>query len=1066
MSKSTAVINTLILAIALNAGVEAGERRTSVRLVDSNTLHEVQRLREAEQVKPPKLSRITEELVTGAMTPNPLAVPTPIEKNVGQGADEALFVLRGPRHAAALLPGGLAIAVFDQPLHPEAKGARRPITNVTGRPSNRVILPEVLRRPGTMVPRRGATIRGHRISLGFKNAGNRRPVAEMPLKTRVRQFTGNKPSRWFKTIPAFGRVRYPDLYRDIDLMVSAPAGRLSYAFLLGREGKIEQIEIVVDGVEKLAIDASGALVMQTLGGPLVQSPPQFAQEVDGKRMGLKGRYVLKSRNSYGFVLEDQRGDGRLVIDPSVVMTTYFGGSGNEGMLGTDAGARDFINRGFDVAIGPDGHAYVVGMTASPDFPVTGSAEINGTSDVFVTRIDPTATCDPSRVCYSVFIGGSSSERGRGIAVLPDGRAFITGHSSSADFPTSSDAVHPTRSGAGAYVARLSPDGVFERGTHLGSGAEHHPNALVHVGDDGDPGSIIVAGSARPASSGSDVTDSVFQDTHGGGTFDGFIARIELDLDAYRYFTFLGGSGRDVIMDVAQRNGQAYVVGTTTSFDFPVTVFALQTEHASAGTAVNCSGSAGEAACADLFVTRFGPDGEIVAFSTFIGDERENYARGIAVSADGRPVITGASRVPGEADTTEIFIKRLESGGGGLLQDVALPGVGADHGEEVVIDAADRAHVTGTISRQGLTTGQGAEQYHGGDSDIFYTRLPAQAGNVDYLTYLGGSGEDRGFAVAAQGDPNGNFCAMIAGATRSTDLAVLNEIQAELASAHADLLLTLVCDLQPDGDVVGDGDFYKIASPNTVRQGETVTFTIHVFNGSDFDVPARLTDSVPPGLTVSNVFGPGCNRIDNNVTCGCDPNDDAPCIGQFALQPGPNHVTIQATGSTCGRSWSNSAELTIGDFQLTTAPVDVFVACPPPPLPDPFCGDGATNGNEACDWTDSGFSGSCRFDCTIPVCGDGVIDTVIDEQCDGGANCSEECQRIEEEGFLNCTASELCAGDLVCGKGCYVAPPECLGFVDANGVCLGIQIFDDEPLCDVDFRCMPASQASWTIEDVQ
>jgi hypothetical protein len=69
----------------------------------------------------------------------------------------------------------------------------------------------------------------------------------------------------------------------------------------------------------------------------------------------------------------------------------------------------------------------------------------------------------------------------------------------------------------------------------------------------------------------------------------------------------------------------------------------------------------------------------------------------------------------------------------------------DHGEEIIVDNFNRAHVTGTVSVDGLATGFNINSYQGGLSDIFYTRITS-SGEIDYFTYIGGTGEDRGFAI--------------------------------------------------------------------------------------------------------------------------------------------------------------------------------------------------------------------------------------------------------------------------------------------------------------------------------
>lgn len=1030
MGKATQFSMRAIIAVALVTGalaqaqwVHAADKTAFERFVIGGRVARVERV---------PLERLPDNIVMrqpGAgpvsepMSPSRLSVSFPIQANVGQGPAGARFVMRSVRSAAVLMDDGFAVAAFDQDGDPEALSDTAPIVasgTRSPRPVFRSPQPldnEVARRvPAELVAgRRQPTdipVKGYRMRLRFVDAKRVTPVPEQPTKTQVRSYIGNDKSEWVPSIQAYTRVGYRGLWDGVDLTVSAPNGAFAYALRLDDGKAVDAIEIAVEGARSLEIDKRGALVMHTDRGPFVQTPPRFAKQIGGRPEKIDGRFVLKSEKSFGFAIDERDYGGPLIIDPTIVMTTYYGGTGQEGMLGTDQGSLDFINRGFDVAMGTNGNAYVVGRTASADFPITGGPEINGSIDAFVMRIDPVRGCDPSGICYAVYIGGSSSDRGRGIAVAPDGRAFITGHTSSSDFPTHGDAIHPTRSQSGGFIARLSPDGAFEVGTYVGSGSDHHPNAIVFAAAEGGESAVLIGGSARGAPTGPELT-AAFQTDFMGGQFDGFVARVDPDLESYDYFTLIGGTRRDVIADIDQRNGEAYVVGHTTSLDFPVTAYGMQTEHSRAESPDGCAEAT--PACSDAFVARFSAGGDALAFSTFLGGEMEDYARGIAVSANGQPVVVGGTRNPDEPSEASIFVKRLSSLGADLLQNMVKPGEQFDHGEEVVIDATDRAHVTGTISRDGLTTGDGSLNYQGGSSDIFYLRLPPGTDQPDYFTYLGGRGEDRGFAVAAYGDGETEFCSMIVGSTRSEDVAAVNAVQPNLAGPGADILLNVICDIPPD-IVIEDGEFFKTVSRSQVEQGENVTFTVTVLNGSDFDVPAQLVDVVPFGLTVTGLTGPGCGRVGNTVTC-----EDG-----FVLGPGATTVAITARADVCGMTLFNTAKLTVGGNEIVTAPSGVSIACQDeiPPPPPPVCGDGVVSGNE---------------------------------ECDGGLNCLPGCTIRPG----SCTASSQCGSGEVCGRGCY-GSSSCFGF-EIDGVCYGLVVSDDEILCDVDFICLNPASAVETID---
>src|SRR5439155_9806600 len=100
----------------------------------------------------------------------------------------------------------------------------------------------------------------------------------------------------------------------------------------------------------------------------------------------------------------------LVIDPTLVYSTYLGGSGDDS--------------GSSIAIDNSGNVYIAGTTASTNFPTRGAAFPNSKAlnDIFVTKIDAAG----ANIIYSTYIGGSGLDRADGIAVDSSGNAYVVG----------------------------------------------------------------------------------------------------------------------------------------------------------------------------------------------------------------------------------------------------------------------------------------------------------------------------------------------------------------------------------------------------------------------------------------------------------------------------------------------------------------------------------------------------------------------------------------------------------------------------------------------------------------
>ena len=355
----------------------------------------------------------------------------------------------------------------------------------------------------------------------------------------------------------------------------------------------------------------------------------------------------------------------------------------------------------------------------------------------------------------------------------------------------------------------------------------------------------------------------------------------------------------------------------------------------------------------------------------------------------------------------------------------------------MVDALHRAHVVGTISVDGQSTTD--QSFHGGRGDIFYTRRAAPTGDVEDFTFLGGSGDDRGFAIAAAGTSADNFCAFIAGSTDSQDVATVNPlIGGENNQGRADLLLASLCDVAPS---ITNSGFHKNAASSTVLPNGTVTYTISIDNGGDSPAPVTVRDTLPTALTATGVSGPGCGRAGNAVTC--------------ALSAGPGATAIEVTaraGSQCPATIVNTATIQVGNQTFSSAST-VQVTCPPP-----LCGNGRLDPGEQCDG-----GNHCRANCTLIQCGDHIVDP--GEQCDdgntnGGANdsCTHQCTK---QILINGTCSNggtPCAGALVCGRSC--------SFVKCSGRSIStpfgpICLFGDSFwLCSTPDTCMNREDATF------
>ena len=235
-----------------------------------------------------------------------------------------------------------------------------------------------------------------------------------------------------------------------------------------------------------------------------------------------------------------------------MFATYLGGSGDD--------------RAVAIAVDRFGNAIITGSTDSTNFPVTSAfqAKPGGGQDAFVVKFNAAG----SALVYSTYLGGRGGgagfpETGTGVVADPDGNAYVTGATSSTDFPT----WHPLNGrffggGTDAFAVKLSPGGAIVYGTFLG-GSSMDMGCAIAVGA---AGSAYIAG--YTASTDIPVVDPV-QKTN-GGILDAFVLQLAPEGDAIVFGTYLGGSNSEAGYGIAvSPGGSIYVAGQTLSYDFPL-----------------------------------------------------------------------------------------------------------------------------------------------------------------------------------------------------------------------------------------------------------------------------------------------------------------------------------------------------------------------------------------------------------------------------------------------------------------------------------------------------------------
>ena len=607
--------------------------------------------------------------------------------------------------------------------------------------------------------------------------GNPKITGESRQQGTVNYFMG-KPNEWRTGIPTYSRVRYSNLYSGIDLVFHGNNRELEYDLVVSPGSDPAQIKLRISGAENLRLDVDGNLVLKTAAGDVIQQKPRIYQRKGTSLVAVAGDYVINGKDEVGFWLGSYDRSTAVVIDPVLRYASYLTGGGDEDDGGTGI-AVDSSNRAvvagwtcsgsfpgengppipecvsafvtkldftgskmiftafvagsvfFDnvpLALDAADNIYIAGSTNGNTFgddtfkPTPGAFQgaFGGKTDAWVAKLNSSGT----KLIYATFLGGSGDERAGGIAVDSTGNAYVTGSTTSKNFPVTAGVfqreckLKNDGSCASAFVTKLNADGsralyssyLGGHGSQSGQGIALNSSGNAFVAGQTDAKDFpTTAGTVQPVAA---------------GAADAFIAQFSSSGSHLNFSTFLGGSGADGGNAIALDSfANVFVTGRTESANFPVKN-AFQP---------HCSG-----ACS--FVSKLSPSLRLV-YSTFLGSGGgSGNGTGIAVTPAGEAYVTGepgpnfpitqnafqriiGPNVFGNPRSGSIFITKFSSAG----QLIYSSYFGGElDSPRVALDRSTNAYLTGLVSFGGtipVTPGAFQEQ-RGAEEDTFVAKVVA------------------------------------------------------------------------------------------------------------------------------------------------------------------------------------------------------------------------------------------------------------------------------------------------------------------------------------------------------
>ena len=404
------------------------------------------------------------------------------------------------------------------------------------------------------------------------------------------------------------------------------------------------------------------------------------------------------------------------------------------------------------------------LSATPTLTVT-DAGGTFTGRPFVATVSATVNDAPIPIAqslnFSTYLGGNNTSRAINIATDSFGNTFVTGWTTSSNFPTTSGAYETTGAADGsrsAFVAKFDANGNLVWSTLIQGAAGF---AIAVDGSD----NVYVAGVASATDF--QTTSGAFQTT-ANATSNAFVAKLNSSGSALLWSTFLGGSDFSEVDGIAvDSSDNVYVAGDTTATDFPLRN-PIQSR--------NAGGS-------DAFIAELDHSGSSLVFSTYLGGSGDEFPSAIALDPAGDLFVDGttdSTDLPTTANAfqsaygggdSDAFVARLNPSGAGLAYLTYLGGSGDATSSDVgmVVDAQGDAYLTGSADADSIPMVNAYQSTFKGGQDAYIAELNPSGTTLVNSTYFGSSSGTSGSSIAI--DSSGNI--YIAGQTSSTDLPTVD-----------------------------------------------------------------------------------------------------------------------------------------------------------------------------------------------------------------------------------------------------------------------------------------------------
>ncbi len=641
------------------------------------------------------------------------------------------------------------------------------------------------------------------LQMQFDGARKSPRIEGVAMQSHKTNYLKGEKKNWKRGISNYEKIVYRELYKGIDTVFYGVQSEVEYDFIVSPRAAANQIKLAFKNAGSLMLDENGALHIKTGETEIVQPAPFVYQEIDGEKKQIAGKFAVDAAGmTVGFEIGEYDRNQTLVIDPKLVYSSYFGGNN----ISTSSPGDEIVG----IAVDSNGNTFVAGNTTSTDFLTTSGAfqdrlrqgEVCDNSsfiscgDAFVAKINPAG----NELVYSTLIGGQLNDRANDLALGSDGLPVIVGATDPRIFPICGltsfvAAPYPTtdsnfqavpgnfvggclRSTLDAFVTKLNSAGtdLIYSTFYAGRGDEE----AIAVAIDSANKIYVTGNTVSPNL----PTKNGFQNNladGAAGSGDLFIAKFDPNQSgnaSFLYGSYLGGAAREIATDIAVDAAKnAYLVGGTTSTDIiaksPSNLLPLQSNNGGISDGIiakiDPTNTTGENSL--VYLTYFGGTGQDQIDAVKVEPTTQRaYVLGNSNSNSGFPLFNAFDSITDSA--RDAFVAKLNADGTALFYSTFLGGSGSDFGDDIAVDVAGNAYVTGSTRSNDFPTVNAFQTSNQGGNEAFVAKIRAvpntsTAPQILWSSFYGGSGEDNVSALAL--DKEGQV--YLAGSTTSPNLPV-------------------------------------------------------------------------------------------------------------------------------------------------------------------------------------------------------------------------------------------------------------------------------------------------------